>query len=73
MRIRRGRADLCGGGLERVGIRVRHAHLHAERGELGRRSQANAAGCSGDDRDPVRGQSGMIGHVAIRSVKRRQT
>ena len=63
VRLRRGRADLGGAGLQRLAAQVRHAHFHAERGEFGRSGQANAAGRSGDDRDPVRGQCGMIGQL----------
>jgi len=36
-------------------------HTFSPIGEFGRSRQANAAGRSGDDRDPVRGQCGMIG------------
>ena len=41
-----------------------------KRGEFGRRREANAAGRSGYDRDPIRGQRGMIGrHEALRFWK----
>ena len=68
IRLRRGGADFRGAGLERVAAQVRHAHFHAKRGEFGRSRQANAAGRSGDDRDPVRGQCGMIGQLKFSDV-----
>ena len=50
-----GRLTQFGGcGLERLPVRIGHAHFHAERGELGRSGEANAAGRAGDDRNPVR-------------------
>ena len=65
-----GGADFRGGVFERLATQVRHAHFHAQRGEFRRRRQANAAGRSGYDRDPVRGQRGMIGrHEALRFSK----
>jgi len=63
IRLRRSSADLCGAGFEGVAAQVRHAHFQPKRGEFGRSRQANAAGRSGDDRDPVRGQCGMIGQL----------
>ena len=62
-------AQLGGRGFERLAVGVGHAHLHAERREFDGSREADAARRSGDDRDPVRGQRRMSGHVSSSDPK----
>jgi len=55
--------DLGGGAIQRRGVDVGQAQLHAESGELHRRGKADAAGGAGDHGDAVFCQGGMKRHV----------